>query len=109
MSHTVVVIGFYGSKPRHVEKYATAWKDNVAGVKSVITNDCSGTLSLLTLGSRRDAKKVVEQIKNETHVVFHVLSNRGMWVYLEVVRMLPKNVKVDGVVFDSCKWSFVEL
>jgi len=105
MSHTVVVIGFYGSKPRHVEKYAAIWKDMVPGVKRVVANDCSGTLSLLTLGSHRDAKNIVSQIKDESHVIFHVLSNRGMWVYLEVARMLPSNVKIDGVVFDSCEFT----
>ena len=104
MSHTVVVIGFYGSKRRHVEKYANAWERHVPGVKSVVLNECSGTLSLLTLGIHRDAKRIANELKDERNVVFHVMSNRGMGVYLETVRLLSSNVKIDGVIFDSCEF-----
>ena len=102
MSTTVVIIGFYGSKLRHVEKYATALAE-IPGVKRTILNECSGTLSSLTVGSFRDARNIVKEINEDKKVVFHVLSNRGMFVYLLTVRLLPKDVQIAGVVFDSCE------
>jgi hypothetical protein len=101
---TVVILGFYGSKRRHVEKYANVWETSVPGVKRCILNECSGTMSFLTMGALGDAKTLAKELKDETDpVVFHVLSNRGMLVYLRTVRRLPASVRVAGVVFDSCK------
>ena len=107
MAITVVILGFYGSQRRHVEKYALAWQANVPGVRRCVLNECSGTLSFLSLGMLKDARKVVKEFKDGNNdddtVFFHVLSNRGMFVYLEVARLLPSTIKVGGVVFDSCK------
>jgi hypothetical protein len=112
----VIVIGFYGSTKRHVEKYGKVWREDVdQNINQVLLFPCSGTLSMFTLGAINDAKAIVRKVQEivqkqpsrKYQVIFHVLSNRGMWVYLETVRRLARKIKVAGVVFDSCKLYFI--
>lgn len=102
---TVVILGFYGSSVKHVQKYSKAWVENIPGIKRTVLVPSQSSFSLLLL-DYLDAKYVVKEIKDEENVVFHVLSNRGMFVYLQVVHMLPKSVTVLGTIFDSSKYIY---
>lgn len=100
MTFTLVVIGFYGSRKRHTEKYEAAWR--------TVLGDQLGTVILnpnphvMLYSGYQDACSILEQLEGGQNVIFHVLSNRGMAVYLQVVKRLPSQTKVAGVVFDSC-------
>lgn len=101
----VVVLGFYGSQSKHVEKYSAVWR-NQQGIATVISVPCDGNPLVLVTAGLFEARRALVQIQasGATNVIFHVLSNRGMLIYLSLVYLLlPRNeIKVRGVVFDSC-------
>ncbi|KAH9259049.1 hypothetical protein BASA81_002669 [Batrachochytrium salamandrivorans] len=102
----VVVLGFYGSQAKHVDKYANVWRQTAQC--DVITVPCSGSPWVLVTSGFFEAQRVLRLILSAQcdELVFHVLSNRGMLVYLNLVCvLLPKRIKVLGAVFDSCPGS----
>lgn len=102
----VVVLGFYGSQAKHVDKYASVWRQ--AAQCDVLTVPCSGSPLVLATAGVFEARRVLRLILAAQcdELVFHVLSNRGMLVYLNLVCvLLPQRIKVLGAVFDSCPGS----
>eukprot|EP00980_Cylindrotheca_fusiformis_P018276 scaffold5966_cov118-Cylindrotheca_fusiformis.AAC.1 len=100
----VLVLGFAGSKPRHVAKYANIYNLNkcttVAGTASnydVFAFDKAGQDSV-AMDAVRNVSKVLHSIqsdndKKEVPVVMHIMSNGGAYVTARLSLMLEAAAK----------------